>query len=358
MAESGVIFIAPVSAPIHGQCIASRAMRRALEDAGPTLAVYDTSEGVGSSLGKLARKLVRSLRAFVALLMRPSRDTAYISANSGVGAWITVALAAAARMRSRTLAIHYHSFQLVTSKSRRYNALVRIAGANSLHIMLGDDMVSRVTDRYAEIGHVASLNNAGLVETYPGASEPRIPVLGHMSNLTAEKGLNEVIDLAIELKARGCDFRLIIAGPTADRAATEAMNACAEQLGTSFSYLGPVYGSDKQIFFSDITHFIFPSRYKNEAAPLVLLEALSARKPVIAYDVGTIAEMLGPAGRVVPTEENFVDETIEWLHKLDTSHEAWAAQNRFEQLLKTHQASSRKIVNYLLAGPSALGEPE
>lgn len=46
---------------------------------------------------------------------------------------------------------------------------------------------------------------------------------------------------------------------------------------------------------------LFPSTYAFEAQPLVIIEALSSGVPVVAYDVGSIPDLVPPAaGRLAP----------------------------------------------------------
>ena len=60
----------------------------------------------------------------------------------------------------------------------------------------------------------------------------------------------------------------------------------------SINYRGPVHGSNKKEFFNDIHIMLFPSRYKNEAQPLVVFEALSYGVPVICFNRGCIENMV------------------------------------------------------------------
>ena len=79
------------------------------------------------------------------------------------------------------------------------------------------------------------------------------------------------------------------------------------EFGDAFDYRGRVLGPDKARFFDDIDVFVFPTRYTNEAEPLVVLEALRAGKPVIATARGCIADDLPMAAGAVFPEHEFID---------------------------------------------------
>lgn len=68
------------------------------------------------------------------------------------------------------------------------------------------------------------------------------------------------------------------------------------QHAARITWLGAYPNAAELLIGADIV--ILPSRY--EGWPVVLLEALLAERPIIASDVGGIAEMLGEAGIVLP----------------------------------------------------------
>jgi glycosyltransferase involved in cell wall biosynthesis len=60
----------------------------------------------------------------------------------------------------------------------------------------------------------------------------------------------------------------------------------------NIKYYGPVLGDAKKEFFAELNTFVFPTRYRNEAEPLVILEALMNGCPVVANNRGCIRSML------------------------------------------------------------------
>ena len=113
-----------------------------------------------------------------------------------------------------------------------------------------------------------------------------------------------------------------------------------ESLGDRLRYLGPVHGKDKIAFFEAIDAFVFPTRYRLEAYPLVVMEALAAGVPVIAYGRGCIPSYLKePAGHVISPDRAFAPEALAILGRWQNDHTAYQssceAALRLSQRLKT-----------------------
>ncbi|MFY8195373.1 MAG: glycosyltransferase, partial [Novosphingobium sp.] len=125
----------------------------------------------------------------------------------------------------------------------------------------------------------------------------RILRLGHLSNLSLEKGLDRFLSCGFgpDGTAR-TDRRLVLAGAPSTPEATEALEKAALVLGDTLETHGAVSGERKAAFFRDIDLFVFPSLYRHEAQPLVALEALAYGKPVIALGFGYLAGLVGSTG--------------------------------------------------------------
>ncbi|MDX6767101.1 MAG: glycosyltransferase family 4 protein [Candidatus Methylacidiphilales bacterium] len=308
------IFAGPFPPPVHGKALATVALRDALLAEGVELRTIDISEGARRGVAKAVHKLASHLAAIIEAARHAG--PVYISVNSGGGMWLTTLLAGCARLLGRPLILHHHSYDYVGERRSRMVVLARAAGPQAVHLVLGQAMASDLASSTPEVGRTAVLGNAGLID--PALMElPKSKsglVLGHLSNLSAEKGIAEVVETAIALQSKGRPVRLVIAGPDGDDAARSAIDHGRQQLGDALDYRGPVSGAAKRRFFADISHFLFPTRYRNEASPLVLLEAVAAGVPCIAFARGCIAEDLGTTGGVtVAIEEDFVAEAVSWL---------------------------------------------
>ena len=133
------------------------------------------------------------------------------------------------------------------------------------------------------------------------ASKPknRVPNLLYLSNLMEAKGVTDFVKALGILKRQGIAFRANIVGQPKDVTAT-----ALEQLISDLNLTGQVllqggkYGFEKQQLLLESDVFVFPTRYKNEAFPLVLLEAMQYGLAVVATRWAAIPEILdeGRAG--------------------------------------------------------------
>lgn len=121
-------------------------------------------------------------------------------------------------------------------------------------------------------------------------------VLCLVSRAIPEKGWQEAIDAvkwAHQRSQRGIQLLLIGEGPEFDRLANQGLPAFIHFLG---------FRGNIRDYFAAADMGFLPSRFKGESFPLVLIDCLFAGKPVLASDVGEIANMLstqgGPAGEV------------------------------------------------------------
>ncbi len=181
--------------------------------------------------------------------------------------------------------------------------LVRWGGAAVRHVVLGDVMAERLRRTYPLAQDVVVCSNAALLAPVDGPPHPphgRV-VLGHLSNLTLEKGLQDVVDAAVRARDAGLDCTLVLAGPCADEAAAAVVASARERLGDALVVTGPLDQDGVERFYADVDLFVFPSRYRNEAEPLVVLDAMRHGVPSVAVDVGCLAELV-PASLLVPLD--------------------------------------------------------
>ncbi|WP_390178835.1 glycosyltransferase family 4 protein [Microbacterium sp. MTN4-26] len=125
----------------------------------------------------------------------------------------------------------------------------------------------------------------------------------YLSNYLEEKGALDAIK-AVGLaqgKRPSLSLKLHGAGGSLDfhERLMQAREACPfpEQIQIG----GPLDRDQKWGVLQGSLMLLFPSTYAFEAQPLVIIEALSSGVPVVAYDVGSIPDLVPPAaGRLAP----------------------------------------------------------
>lgn len=340
-----LLAIGPFPPPVHGQSLATEHLVEGFATAGISVLRVDVS-------GSLGGKLIAHLLALFRVLA--GRGPCYISLNSNSGIWLSLALLAVARIRGRPTLLHYHSYALVRRRSVAVALLVQLSGKRSKHIVLGPRMAAALQEHYPHLaGRTLVLNNSGLID--PAGSPRRREMgprlrLGFLGNLTLEKGIDTAVEVTRRLVDAGHSCTLIVAGPVSSPGAAEALQSARTSLGEHLIYRGAVYGLAKKEFFEEVDILLFPSRYRNEASPLVLMEAMANGIPAVATAVGCIPDDLADKGG--RTVDNFVSEAPTVISAIGArlGHHSLQARQRFEELLGEHKVSVTALRQSLLAG--------
>lgn len=133
-----------------------------------------------------------------------------------------------------------------------------------------------------------------------------LPRILFFSNLFVHKGLKTLLEAVEILLREGAKFKIIIAGtPTVK--STELLKSFTEKHANQdfIEIYEGCFGEKKAKIFNSAHIFVFPSEFKEECMPLVILEALSAGLPVIASDIGAISSTIkdGENGFLIPKKE-------------------------------------------------------
>lgn len=113
--------------------------------------------------------------------------------------------------------------------------------------------------------------------------------LGHLANLSEEKGTVDLLRAATLLHERGVRFTLLLAGPSMPnfQRAWEQLPAAVR---SQVHLLGILKDEEKPDFFASLDIFVLPSR--SDSFGLVLLEAWANSIPCVGYRAGGIAEVI------------------------------------------------------------------
>lgn len=141
-----------------------------------------------------------------------------------------------------------------------------------------------------------------------GSASPQV-VIGSVSTLIEQKGIEVLLRAAKILKDRELDFRLVIVGEGPLREALE-LQVEIDGLADIVEFIGWIDEAASRVL-PVIDVFVQPSRW--EAMSIVILEAMAAGLPIVATDVGDNGRVIenGKSGLIVHPENH--DELAETL---------------------------------------------
>ncbi|MCX6624242.1 MAG: glycosyltransferase family 4 protein, partial [Acidobacteria bacterium] len=193
----------------------------------------------------------------------------------------------AATAASCPLVFHSHSHLdkrytrgLVAWSVRRAGAMVisvSCFAAASLTSTLPMDTVQVIYSGVTDLG--------GRSRRGPGA-EFRIGMIGRIA---PEKGLVDFVDAARRIAVNRQDVRFVVYG--SERFSTGNYECTVRELAEGLPIEFRGWTDDVRSAFHDLDILVAPSRSR-DAAPRVVLEALSAGTPVVAYPSGGIPELI------------------------------------------------------------------
>lgn len=343
-----LIFIGPLPPPVHGQSVATQALLDLVTDAGVQVHVIDNGPGIR---GRLFRRLFREAKAMITVTLARA-PAVYASVNSNSGVIATILLCLLARLRRKKIVLHHHSYRWIGQTCFLMALLVRVSGSAAVHVVNCPEMGRLLRARYPRAIRTMSYSNAGVVDhrLRPTPRGPSEPVIGHMSNLTREKGLGRVIEAFRQVLRCWPAAQLHLAGPYGEIAAERLVAQASVEFGEAFRYFGAVYGEEKQSFFDGIDVFAFPSLYPVETQGIVNLEAMACGKPVVAFAQCCIPGDIGTdGGLAVSPSADFSQALVDYLKIClrDRAETSWRARQQFELILQNHTAERDELLKYL-----------
>ena len=121
-----------------------------------------------------------------------------------------------------------------------------------------------------------------------------VPHLLFLSNLLISKGVTVLLDALKILKEKEYTFVCqFVGGETSEMGAVQFSEEVDKRdLNDRVAYVGRKVGEEKEAFFRQSDVFVFPTYYYNECFPLVILEAMEYKLPVISTNEGGIPDMV------------------------------------------------------------------
>ncbi|MFY0626296.1 MAG: glycosyltransferase family 4 protein [Reichenbachiella sp.] len=273
----------------------------------------------------------------------------YQPCNAKIGMLSTLLIVFWSKLWRLKCVIHHHSFAYVDDSSIIMNTICRLMSHDDYQIFLCDRHQAKFRTLYSGSYKSAILPNYAYykdIEAKAMQKSAKSLAIGHLSNLSLAKGIADMIAVYDILATRLEGLKLIIGGPFSDLESKRLIEETQKKHGKGIVYKGALYNNEKEVFFGEIDLFVFPTKYFNEAQPLVLIEAQSRGIPIVSYSRGCINSDIKNGGVVLTENIELMAEEIEKLF-LDDNYRFQMkndAIGNFKELMDKGKEAKHKLV--------------
>lgn len=358
--QSAIILACAMPPPVFGQSVVNAVVRDETLRRSSDIIVADISAGsINKDHNYHITRIKRVLLAAWAIIRytKVPKRKIYMVTQVGYGIIYNHVLLGLARLLDYRIILHHHDSGHTKFHRPSVAFLMWLIGPGAVHVTLGPAMAEDLK-RYKQVKRVLVSQNARIIPDpdfqRPARDQSAPIVVGHMSNLSRAKGLNLTIETLLEARSRGLNVKLVLAGPCDGEEAEATLKVAQAKLGDALDYRGPVGGETKDRFFRDIDVFLFPTIYKYEAQPLVILEAMSYSAAVIVAERGYTAELVGQAGDVFAGDTEFPNKAAGRIAALlanpdDLRSAQSAARSRYVMLRKIATEQFDQLIDLLVS---------
>ena len=298
-----ILFVGTLPPPVHGSAVVSQQIKDSklindlFDSDWVNLSTSRRMDEIGkTTLAKPFRLLMALIKEFWLLLTR-HYDLCYLAITChGNGFLKDSPFVLLCKLFRRKIVIHQHNKGMANDVDRwPYRWLLPLCYKNAKVVLLSWHLYPDI-EKVVPKENVAICPNGIKIEEFNGsrvqekAETNSVPQLLFLSNLIESKGVLVLLDALKILKDKGysfiCDF---VGGETKEidsKRFTEELNK--RQLNRLVFYRGRKYGNEKEEFFEKADIFVFPSM--EDCFPLVLLEAMASKLPIVTTTEGAIPD--------------------------------------------------------------------
>lgn len=298
-----ILFILHLPPPVHGAAMVGKYIHNSklIND---TFNCHYINLTTAKDLQDIGKSGIRKLWRYVKLLKEIRRKVktvrpqlVYVTPNSkGAAFYKDFMVVQMLKAYDCKVVCHYHNKGVSTRQERWLDNWLYERFFKDIKVILLADVLYEDMRKYVKREDVYICSN-GIPETEFEENVRFVNAMPHLlflSNLLLEKGVFVLLDALRLLKERGgsfvCEF---IGGETREIDATRFTEEVS-RLGLDgiAIYRGRKYGKEKLEMFRNADIFVFPTFYRNECFPLVLIEAMQHRLACISTNEGGIPDIV------------------------------------------------------------------
>lgn len=212
------------------------------------------------------------------------------------------------KMLGKNIVFHLHEKGIKASSknSSLRKILLRTAFKNESIICLSEKLVNEIEDVFVKTPYIVP-NGIKCYKPLKKKTDPSLNNIAQilfLSNYMLNKGILNLLDALEILKKEGYEYNARLVGGPVDLSIDVLQNLINEKkLSGCVIATGPLFHDEKIIELQNADIFVLPS--KNEAFPLVILEAMQFGLPVVSTIEGGITDMVidGETGYLVHPED-------------------------------------------------------
>lgn len=304
MSKPRILFITPLPPPVHGSAMVSQYIKDCKELQEEFICDFvnlSTSRNIDEIGKKSVMKYIRFIGAYFITfwkLLTRRYSLCYLAITChGMGFLKDAPFVLLCKLFRRKVIIHQHNKGMSGYVDKQpYKWLLPLVYKNTKVILLSWYLYPDI-EKVVKKEQVVICPN-GIPEVFD--KEPHfernneVPHLLFLSNLIPSKGVYVLLDACKLLKEKGYKFVCNFVGGES-KEITKAIfedEVAKRGLNEKLVYHGPQYGKEKEEHFKKADIFVHPT--KNDAFPLVLLEAMQHKLPIITTAEGGIPDIVTP----------------------------------------------------------------
>lgn len=299
-----ILFILHLPPPIHGAAMVGKWIHDSekINERFDCRYINLTSAANLADIGKIGFQKVIS---FSRMMMRIRKsvlefnpDLVYVTPNAAGGPFYKdfMVVNMLKRMGCRVLC-HYHNKGVRSRQIHSFDDQLYRSFFNGIKVLLIVPQLYHDMKKYLPIRDTYFCPNGVPMQLdhEPEADKHNeIPEILYLSNLFVSKGIIDLLDALYLLRGDGFKFHCTVVGAEAAAMNRERLQdeIDSRHLHSMVEYVGPKYGSDKEFYLNRADIMAFPTYYSKECFPLVNLEAMERKIPVVSTREGGIPYMI------------------------------------------------------------------
>jgi len=295
-------------------------------------------------------------------LLKNRYDLCYITLNSsGIAFYKDLIVALLTKLFKNKIVYHFHNKGVVKNQHKLLDNILYKIAFNKVDCIVAAENLKMDLEKYVLPKNIHVCPN-GIPDLKQISirneinKDQEIPIILFLSNMMKAKGVFDLLNGLSLLNRKGIKFKASFVGEWKDINPNEFYNLRNKlNLADCVEAYGAKYNEDKFRLINSSDIFVFPSF--NECFPLVLLEAMQSKLPIVSTNEGGIPNLVddGKTGFLIKKHDiNALAEKIELLitdKKLRLSM-GLAGHDKYkkEYTLEKYNARLIEIFNKILAG--------